>query len=128
MYVIMPKRFLIVDDQYLVRSFLKDLFRYYDLDCEEAVNGKDAIEKWENEDFNAILMDIEMPEMDGLQATRIIRQREKENERSYTPIFAISGCSLINPEEYCKRAGMDGFIAKPVVINKLLECIMPLAQ
>lgn len=128
MYVIMPKRFLIVDDQYLIRSFLKDLFRYYDLDCEEAVNGKDAIEKWENEDFNAILMDIEMPEMDGLQATRIIRQREKENERSYTPIFAISGCTLINPEECCKRAGMDGFIAKPVVINKLLECVMPLAQ
>jgi len=125
---IMPKRFLIVDDQYLIRSFLKDLLRYYDLDCEEAVNGKDAIEKWENEEFNAILMDIEMPEMDGLQATRIIRQREKEDERSYTPIFAISGCTLIDPEEHCKRAGMDGFIAKPVVINKLLECVMPLAH
>jgi two-component system sensor histidine kinase/response regulator len=124
----MQKRFLIVDDHYLVRSFLKDLLRYYDLDCEEAENGKDAIEKWEHEDFNAIIMDIEMPEMDGLQATRIIRRREKEVERSYTPIFAISGCFLINPEEHCKRAGMDGYIAKPVIINKLLEYVMPLAQ
>ncbi|MCJ7599928.1 MAG: response regulator [Desulfobulbaceae bacterium] len=124
----MQKRFLIVDDHYLVRSFLKDLLRYYDLDCEEAVNGKDAIEKWEHEDFNAILMDIEMPEMDGLQATRIIRQREKEVERAYTPIFAISGSVSVDPEEHCKRAGMDGYIAKPVIINKLLEYVMPLAQ
>jgi CheY-like chemotaxis protein len=84
----MPKRFLIVDDHILVRSFLKDLFRYYDLDCEEAVNGKDAIEKWEHEDFNAILMDIEMPEMDGLQATRIIRQREKEVVSGHTHRFS----------------------------------------
>lgn len=124
----MPKKFLIVDDQLLIRSFLKDLLKYYDLDCEEAVNGKEAVAKWEREDFNAILMDIEMPEMDGLQATRIIRQKEKENDRLYTPIFAVSGCTLTDTEEYCKMAGMDGFIAKPVVISKLLECVIPLAQ
>jgi CheY-like chemotaxis protein len=126
--IIMPKRFLIVDDQSTIRSFLRDLFRHYDLDCEEATNGMEAVEKWEREDFNAILMDIEMPEMDGLQATRIIRQKEKEVERSYTPIFAITGSSYANPESFYKKAGMDGYIAKPVVINKLLECVMPLAQ
>lgn len=123
----MPKRFLIVDDQILIRSFLKDLLKYYDLECEEAINGKDAIDKWEKEDFNAILMDIEMPEMDGLQATRIIRQKEKERDRSYTPIFAISGCTISDPEKYCKQVGLDGFIAKPVVINELLEYVIPLA-
>ncbi|MBI5558830.1 MAG: response regulator [Deltaproteobacteria bacterium] len=124
----LTRRFLIVDDQAIIRSFLKDLFLHYDMKCEEAANGREAIEKWEQEDFNAILMDLEMPEMDGLQAARIIRQKEKEAQRPYTPIFAISGTAVLDPEEHCRKAGMDGFIAKPVVISKLLECVMPLAS
>jgi CheY-like chemotaxis protein len=124
----MPKRLLIVDDQSMIRSLLKDIFRNYDLDCEEAENGMEAIAKWENEDFNAILMDIEMPEMDGLQATRIIRQKEKDDERSHTPIVAISGNTFMDSEMHYKDAGMDGYIAKPFAINKLLECVMQLTQ
>lgn len=112
----------------MIRSFLKDLFQLYDLQFEEASNGQEAIAKWEKEDFKAILMDIEMPVMDGLVATRIIRQREKEEDRPYTPIYAISGVATADPEGECSAVGMDGFIAKPVVINKLLEVIIPLSK
>jgi CheY-like chemotaxis protein len=122
------KRFLIVDDQVIIRDFLKDLFLLYDLKFEEASNGLEAIAKWEHEDFNAILMDIEMPKMDGLQATRIIRRREQEEQRDHTPIFAISGYISNDPNRECSMAGVDGFIAKPVEVQKVLDCILPLSK
>lgn len=125
----MKKRFLIVDDHSTNRGFIKDVFHYFELSCDEAKNGKEAVEKWAHEDFLAILMDIEMPVMDGLQAAQIIRTREKQEERSHTPIYAVSGCTAFNnPKEICRMAGMDGFIAKPVTINQLLEVAMPLAH
>ena len=125
----MKKRFLIVDDQSMIRGFIKDLFLYFELSCDEAKNGKEAVEKWAHENFLAILMDIEMPVMDGLQAARIIRTREKKEGRPHTPIYAVSGCSAFsNPKETCRKAGMDGFIPKPVTINQLLEVVMPLTQ
>ncbi|MFH1216286.1 MAG: response regulator [Pseudomonadota bacterium] len=124
----MKKRFLIVDDQSMIRCFLKDLFLHFDLGCEEAKNGREAVEKWEQEEFLAILMDIEMPVMDGLQAASIIRTREQSENRPYTPIYAISGCTFADPEKKCKMAGMDGFIAKPVAINELLEIVKPLTR
>ena len=125
----MKKRFLIVDDHYMIRDFIKDLFQYFELSCDEAKNGREAVEKWEHEDYLAILMDIEMPVMDGLQAAHIIRTREKQEKRSHTPIYAVSGTtSFNNPKEICRMAGMDGFIAKPVTINQLLEVAMPLVH
>lgn len=122
------RRFLIVDDQDLIRSFLKDFLMRYELQTVEAANGDEAIRKWEEEDFNAILMDIQMPIMDGLQATRIIRRRERDEQRIYTPIYALSGYVSEDPINECNMAGMDGFIAKPVSINKLLDTLLPLAK
>lgn len=124
----MKKRFLVVDDQFLIRCFIKDFLNHFDLGCVEAENGHEAIEKWEKEEFLGILMDIEMPVMDGLRATTIIREREIEENRTYTPIYAISGCSFQAPEKKCKEAGMDGFLAKPMGIDKLLEIVMPLVR
>ncbi len=122
------KRFLVVDDEKLIRFFLKEFFNIHELQVEEAVNGKEAIEKWEQHDFAAILMDIKMPEIDGLEATRIIRRREKDEGRAYTPIFAISGCAYKDFEVQCEKVGMDGFIPKPVDFDHLIEIVLPLAE
>lgn len=122
------KRFLVVDDEKLIRFFLKEFFSIHELAVEEAMNGKEAIRKWEQHDFAAILMDIKMPELDGLEATRIIRRREKEEGRVYTPIFAISGCAYNDFRLQCDNAGMDGFIPKPVDFDHLIEIILPLAE
>ncbi|MBI5558829.1 MAG: response regulator [Deltaproteobacteria bacterium] len=121
------KRFLVVDDENLIRFFLKEFFHIHDLHVEEAINGREAIEKWEQYEFAAILMDIKMPEVDGLEATRIIRRREKDEGRGYTPIFGISGCTYQDFEGQCDQVGMDGFIAKPVDFDRLAEVILPLA-
>lgn len=122
------KRFLVVDDEKLIRFFLKEFFNIHELPVEEAVNGKEAIEKWEQQDFAAILMDIKMPEIDGLEATRIIRRREKDEGRTHTPIFAISGCTFKDFQVQCDDVGMDGFIPKPVNFDHLIEMILPLAE
>ena len=124
----MIKRFLVADDENLIRFFLKEFFHIHDMQVEESINGREAIEKWEKNDFVAILMDIKMPEMDGLEATRIIRQREKAEGRQHTPIFAISGCTYKDFVEQCDQVGMDGFIPKPVDFENLMKIIMPLTE
>jgi len=122
------KRFLVVDDEKFVRFCLKEFLKIHGLAVEEAVNGKEAIKKWEREDFAAILMDIKMPEIDGLEATRIIRCREKDEGRAYTPIFAVSGCTHTDFDVQCADVGMDGFIPKPVNFVHLIEILVPLAD
>lgn len=121
-------KILIVDDANLISGFLKSLLNLYDLDAEIATNGQEAIDAWEKEDFRAILMDLEMPVMGGLEASRIIRQREKKERRTYTPIFAVSGTIMSTPQLRCLEAGMDGFIAKPVTIDSVLAVILPLVN
>ena len=121
-------KILIVDDHDLVRGFLLALFDRYEIKAEVAKNGREAVDKWENNNFKAILMDIEMPVMNGIKATQIIRQREKEQDRSYTPIFGVSGTSDFNANNICNEVGMDGFIAKPMVIDEILEAILPLTR
>jgi CheY-like chemotaxis protein len=74
------RRFLIVDDNSMIRGVLQTLFDHCNLECDAAVNGKHAIEKWEQEDFQAILMDLDMPEMDGICACKEIRQRESKDK------------------------------------------------
>jgi CheY-like chemotaxis protein len=121
-------KFLIVDDNDLVRMFLLKLLELYELEAECAANGQEAIELWEKNNFTAVLMDLEMPVMGGFESSRIIRQREKVNKRPRTPIYAVSGTTMYDIQNKCSDAGMDGFIAKPVVINKLLDTILPLVR
>ncbi len=122
------KKILIVDDVQLVRDFLGAILDRYNLSAEYATNGQEAINTWEKEDFKAILMDLDMPVMGGLEAARIIRQREKDEKRTHTPIIAVSGTEMLNPSRECLKAGMDAFLAKPVVISDVLDVILPLVK
>ncbi|MFZ5765503.1 MAG: response regulator [Thermodesulfobacteriota bacterium] len=122
------KRFLVVDDENLIRFYLKEFFKVHDLPVDEAVNGREAVERWEEQEYAGILMDIKMPEIDGFEATRIIRRREREEGRRHTPIFAVSGCTFRDFVKQCDEAGMDGCIAKPVDYDKLVQLILPLTE
>lgn len=83
-----------------------------------AINGKDAIAAWESELFDVILMDVEMPELDGLEATGLIRQNEKQIG-IHTPIIAMTAHAMDGDREKCLSAGMDGYIAKPIRSDEL---------
>jgi len=87
-----------------------------------AANGRDAVALFEKESFDVILMDIQMPEMDGLEATAEIRVREKF-KGGHIPIIAMTAHSLVGDKERCLTAGMDGYVSKPIRTHQLFAAI-----
>ncbi len=85
-------------------------------------DGNDVLEKMAGKDFDAVLMDIQMPNLDGLEAARQIRTREKVSGK-YTPIVAITAHAMPEDERRCLAAGMDGYVAKPIDAAKVYETI-----
>jgi protein-histidine pros-kinase len=90
-----------------------------------AGNGREAVELWSSKPFDLILMDVQMPEMDGLEATRAIRAAEKErganDSARRTPIIAMTANAMAGDREICLDAGMDGYVTKPVKRESLFE-------
>ena len=87
-----------------------------------AENGEIAVNMWEKGTYDLVLMDIQMPVFNGYEATRIIR--EKERERGvYTPIVAITAHVSNKDQEQCLAAGMDAFIPKPIDFRNSLQLI-----
>lgn len=83
-----------------------------------AVNGQEAVDMSASQDFDVILMDVQMPELDGLQATALIRERE-QNGSYRLPIVALTAHAMQGDRERCLDAGMDAYVSKPVQVDKL---------
>ena len=108
-------RILIVEDQLDSREALRALFEAFGYEVIEAVNGRDAIHKAEQERPSLILMDIMMPEVDGFAAARAIRSM---NGFERTPIIAVT--AMDGARELALQAGMSDYVRKPVDIRGLL--------
>ena len=89
----------------------------------EAVNGKEAVKLCQKEQPDLILMDIQMPEMNGLEATMQIREMEKSIQR-HTPIVALTARAIKGEQEKCKKAGMDDYLTKPIDNDLLHKMIL----
>jgi signal transduction histidine kinase/CheY-like chemotaxis protein len=87
-----------------------------------ARDGREAVALWEREKFDVVLMDVQMPEMDGLSATRAIRQLEKARGE-HTPIVALTAHVLEGDRERCRAAGMDGYVSKPLIVAELMQAM-----
>lgn len=108
-------RALIVEDYegnvVVIGFILDDLGIAYDI----ARNGQEALDAWKSNFYNFILMDVQMPVMDGFTATRTIRNLEQELERPHTPIIGMTAHALVGDKDKCISAGMDSYLPKPVV-------------
>ena len=85
-------------------------------------NGRNAVLMWEEQEFGLVLMDVQMPEMDGFEATRVIRDKEASTPK-HIPIIAMTAHAMKGDRERCLAAGMDGYIAKPIRPAELLAQI-----
>ena len=88
-----------------------------------AENGRLAVQTLEQGDFDVILMDVQMPEMDGFAATAVIREREAEDGAARIPIVAVTAHAMKGYRERCLAAGMDAYVTKPVHANELFAAI-----
>jgi signal transduction histidine kinase/CheY-like chemotaxis protein len=89
--------------------------------------GREALAALERQSFDLILMDVEMPEMDGLEATAEIRRRERDTAR-HVPILAMTAHAMKGDRERCLEAGMDGYVSKPIQAQELWQAIEVLAM
>jgi CheY-like chemotaxis protein len=95
----------------------------------EAENGVEAIEKWKSHSPDLILMDVQMPEMDGIEATIYIRNHEKMNNMQISvPVIALTAGALEDERMKCLTAGMDDFITKPINQDKLFQTLVKFCQ
>ena len=108
------RRILIVEDMETNLLTAKALIGKQGYHTEEAKNGEQAVQQYKEDPCDLILMDCQMPVMDGLEATRQIRIHEKEQELAAVPIIAMTGNAFESDRERCFKAGMDDFIPKPV--------------
>jgi CheY-like chemotaxis protein len=114
-------RVLLVEDNKVNQMVVKAMLEKLGVSVYVAHNGHQAIDCWRSAGWDAILMDCQMPEMDGYQATREIRKREGEGGR--VPIIALTANALSGDAYTCFVAGMDGFIGKPVSQTALLRAL-----
>ncbi|MGM0422699.1 MAG: ATP-binding protein [Pseudomonadota bacterium] len=117
-------KILIVEDYEGNVVILSYLLEQMEIDFDVAGNGVEALEKWKDHHYDAILMDIQMPEMDGFTATQEIRQYEEDNALEPTPIIGMTAHALVSDREKCLRAGMDAYVPKPIDENDLRQEIM----
>ncbi|WFS62758.1 transporter substrate-binding domain-containing protein [Pseudodesulfovibrio thermohalotolerans] len=114
-------RVLLAEDNSVNRQVATEILEQAGLFVSVAENGGKAVELAGREDFDIILMDIQMPEMDGFEATRIIRESARN---SGTPILAMTAHAMSGDEEKSLRAGMDGHLTKPIDVDKLYGALI----
>lgn len=107
------KKVLIVEDMKMNLMLIKKVLGKFGLQIQEALNGKEAVDKIQEQDFDIIFMDCQMPEMDGFEATLKIRKFEKKNSKPGIPIVALTADAMVGDREKCLAAGMNDYINKP---------------
>lgn len=113
---------LLVEDNRINQVVTKRFLEKRGFHCVAANNGREAIEMVNGAAADLILMDIQMPEMDGFEATRCIRELEKETG-AHVPILALTAHAMEGDREKCLAAGMDGYVPKPVQPSELYKAI-----
>ena len=116
-------KILIVDDEIRIREVVKEYAHVSGYECDEASDGKSAVEMALASDYDCIILDIMMPVMDGLEASLAIRL-SKHADAKKIPIIAMTAQASKECMQQCSDVGMNGHLTKPVTSQKLIETII----
>jgi CheY-like chemotaxis protein len=117
------RRVLLVDDDSINRLVVTRQLQRFGCQVDTAQNGKEALASWQREAYDLILMDCQMPEMDGFTAVRQIRRSEQDQSLSPTFIIALTANAMVGDREACVQAGMDDYLSKPLSMEALREAL-----
>jgi len=117
---------LIAEDNLINQKVLSNLLSKLGYRVDVAGDGREAVEKWSANHYAIIFMDCQMPEMDGYEATRVIRAGEAG--RCHVPIIAVTANAMVGDREKCLACGMDEFVAKPIKKGVLVAAIAAAEQ
>ena len=118
-----PLRVLAAEDNNINQLVLRTMLQQAGVEPTIVADGRAAVEAWSQSEWDLILMDIQMPEMAGLTATRAIRMREGEAGRARTPIIALTANAMAHHIAEYAANGMDGFVAKPIEVGRLFAAM-----
>ncbi|MEW6593904.1 MAG: response regulator [Thermodesulfobacteriota bacterium] len=122
-----PLRILVVEDNPVNQKLLSLMLQQFGYSSVIAGNGKTGLDEYLNGRFDLILMDIQMPVMDGFEATAAIRARENETG-GHVPIIAVTAHVMPGYREKCLENGMDNYLAKPFKMQELKDIIAETLQ
>jgi signal transduction histidine kinase/CheY-like chemotaxis protein/HPt (histidine-containing phosphotransfer) domain-containing protein len=116
-------RVLLVEDNPVNLAVARKLLARIGIQCDSAKDGRVAVDAVERNAYDVVLMDCQMPEMDGYEATREIRAREALSGRPRLPIVAMTANAMAGDREKCIEAGMDDYLAKPLDVRQLRDAL-----
>ncbi len=121
------KKVLIAEDSSVIQNLTKKILMMQNYSIHSAKNGEQVLKALESESFDIILMDINMPKMDGMECTRAIRALD-DKEKSAIPIIAITGNAKNYSIEDFKEAGINEYLQKPLNFDQLVETVKRLTN
>lgn len=116
-------RLLLAEDDHVIRHILGEMLKLSNYDLEIAEDGRKAVEMWRTGGYDLILMDVQMPFMDGFAATRAIREEELAHGLGHTLIVAMTAHAAMGDEQRCIDAGMDAYVSKPIDLKASIALI-----
>lgn len=114
-----PFSILLAEDNLVNQKVALRVLKHLGYQADVVENGQAVIEAIANKSYDLILMDIQMPEMDGLEATQYIRNQELESQLPPIAIIAVTANATHDDQDICRQAGMNDYISKPIQIDKL---------
>ncbi len=114
---------LIVDDNIVSQKLAKLLFVKQGHTVVTVSNGNDALKRMSTENYDLVLLDCQMPGLDGFETCELLRRLDEERKR-HTPIIALTAFAMVSDRQRCLNAGMDGYVSKPVNVKLLVEEIL----
>jgi CheY-like chemotaxis protein len=121
-------RILLAEDEAVSRLAMRTMLSRLGHEVTAVSNGLEAVRAYEEQDFDCVFMDIQMPEMDGVEATLRIRALQAHSSRPRVPVMALTAYAMPGDRERFIDAGMDGYVGKPVQELELAEVLAPLSR